>query len=109
MQNAPDAPTALKIFRSTPDWGYGIAGKRYQYAQNYQQALSGVPVQQVDTYTRVEKAVPVNEVEHQVARALPVNGARPPLPATDTLNAPPAPADQIDFTPATTQQPSDGD
>jgi hypothetical protein len=92
MQNAESAPEALKIFRGTKDWGYGIAGKRYQYAQNYEQALSGAPVQQVDTYTRVEKAVPVQEVEHEVARAYPVNGPRPPLPGgPDTLNAPPAP------------------
>ena len=92
MQNAPDAPTALKIFRSTPDWGYGIAGKRYQYAQDYQQALAGAPVQNVDTYTRVEKAVPVTETEHEVARAYPVSGPRPPLPkGPDTLNAPALP------------------
>jgi hypothetical protein len=72
MQNAPDAPTALQIFRGTKDWGYGIAGKRYQYAQNYEQALKGVPVQQVDQEVRVEKAIPIQVVEHQVSRAQPV-------------------------------------
>lgn len=43
IQNAPNAPEALKIFRSTPDWGYGIAGKRYHYANAYQDLLSGNP------------------------------------------------------------------
>jgi tail lysozyme len=40
MQNAPDAASALQIFRGTPDWGYGIAGKRYQYAADYEQRLA---------------------------------------------------------------------
>jgi hypothetical protein len=43
MQDAPDAPTALRIFRGTKDWGYGIAGKRYDYAQQYAQNLTGLP------------------------------------------------------------------
>jgi hypothetical protein len=69
---------------------FGIEGHDLGWAQNFDQMQQGAPVQRVDTYTRVEKAVPVQEVEHQVARAYPVNGPRPPLPkGPDTLNAPP--------------------
>src|SRR5258705_13843364 len=57
---------------------FGIEGpdlaKVSQYAQDYGQTLKGLPVQQKDVYTRVEKAVPINVQEHQVARAYPVTG-----------------------------------
>jgi hypothetical protein len=43
MNQAPDAATALRIFRSTPGWNYGRAGGRYQYAQSYQKLMSFVP------------------------------------------------------------------
>ena len=69
---------------------FGIEKHDLGWAQNFDQMQQGAPAQQVDTYTRVEKAVPVTEVEHQVARAYPVSGPRPPLPkGPDTLNAPP--------------------
>jgi hypothetical protein len=45
MQDADSAPKALAIFRGTKDWGYGIAGKRYAYANDYQQQLSGGEIQ----------------------------------------------------------------
>jgi hypothetical protein len=82
---------------------FGIEGPDRGWAQNYQQAQQGAPVQQVDTYTRVEKAVPVREVEHEVARAYPVSGPRPALPGgPDTLNAP-VPA--VDFSYRTRGEP----
>ena len=49
MQNAPNAAEAEYIYRTTPGWGYGIAGKRYQHAMDYQRTLG---VRDLDTGVR---------------------------------------------------------
>jgi hypothetical protein len=100
MQNADNSAEALKIFRGTKDWGYGIAGKRYGYARNYEEALKGVPVEEVIKEIPVEKAIPVNVREVQVSRAQPVNGQAPteaPTAAAPTPTPTPTPAATEDW------------
>lgn len=53
MQNADDPAQALAVFRGTKDWEYGIAGKRYNYAQAYGQLLSGEEIRK-----RIEEESP---------------------------------------------------
>jgi hypothetical protein len=93
MQNAPDAATALKIFRSTPDWGYGITGSRFKHATDYQRILSG---DLVLNPVEIEKAKPVEVRNVEVRRAQAVMPGAQVRPAQEV----PQP-DKTQFDPST--------
>jgi hypothetical protein len=43
MNKAPDAATALRIFRSTPGWEIGVVGNRFGYANEYESLMGFIP------------------------------------------------------------------
>jgi hypothetical protein len=72
MNNAPDAATALRIFRSTPGWEIGVVGNRFGYANQYESLMGFIPgetgqqePQQVDT---PDEVILPNEKEHKQAQ-----------------------------------------
>ena len=66
MQSAQNAPQAVSIFRGTPDWGYGVAGKRYQHATDYEKLIRGDLVLEP---VEIEKGKPVEVRQVEVRRA----------------------------------------
>jgi hypothetical protein len=78
MENADSPAEVVRIFRGTKDWGYGIAGARYEKANAYQKMISGM------SDVEVAPGVPA-----ELKRALPVAPPAQQQPQFDPTTAVP--------------------